>query len=686
MSFFAGILFVLTIKRDMNPKMGKMTLQFLLIFLIPWGMQTLKVILAGYNCFWHGSRFYLVITLPSIFVGVGLAASALITNKRFGVVLYIVYYILMAIWPLSVLYFYQQIYFYHPLIGIFPGTVYDEYIPITSTLLFHQIGCVCIALTLVCILMRRTGKRSFRTSNVMMLLLAVIVLLYEAPFSPFVTSRKQLEEQLVGRIETKHFLIFFKDGSLTKEHAEDIGFLHEVYFEQLRQFYQTEPQNKIHSYIFNSPGEKYRLLGTAAADFAKPWKSEMYISDESIDYTLKHELSHIFTAAFGYSPFKLSHGFNPAILEGAATASSQCYEDFPLNYLAFQAYKLDSTLSVPSLFGGLSFFSGVSSKSYCISGSFSRYMVNSYGILNFRNAYKNGFSRKIYGKSLKELGEEYRTNLFSQGFTFNKDLAEYYFGGRGLLQKTSPHYVAELTQKANELMLQGRYIEALESLKASKGSLIAISLLKVKILEKLKRFDEEIVLLREIREECSNTGACRDVELTLADCYFKKGDLVKAGNMYKNLREHANRPFFNSICAARSQALQSGEHAADVFSEDVSMKFEHYSRLLRKSNNSSLVPVVLVLSNSGHIPYNITKEVIQNWFKNQKTVDEFNALWLLRFALNHRDVDFAKDILYKNDSKSIIFSPAISEERKKMRTIELLHEKGFVCNIWVNND
>ena len=235
-------------------------------------------------------------------------------------------------------------------------------------------------------------------------------------------------------------------------------------------------------------------------------------------------------------------------------------------------------------------------------------------------------------------------------------------------------------------MEQGKYSEALESLQDAKSSLFQISLLKVAILEKLKRYDEAIILLREVREECNNAGACRDVELALANCYFKKGDLEKAGSMYKYLGEHVNRPFFTSICAARSQALQNGEHAEEVFSDNPSTKFALYSRLLRKSSNSSLVPIVLALSGSGHIPYTIAKEVIQNWFRNQRTVDEFNALWLLRFALNHRDVDFAQDILYKNDSKSIIFSPAISEERKKMRTMEYLHEKGFLCNIWVSHD
>jgi tetratricopeptide (TPR) repeat protein len=686
LSFTGGLLYILMSRANTKFKVHEFAFRYLLIFLIPWAMQAIKILFAGYSCFWHGTRFYLIITMPSIFVGVGIAASALITSRKNGIGLYILYYIIMALWPLWILYYYQQLYFYNPLIGIFPGTVYDELIPISSLLIIHQIVCNCIAVTLVIIAQSRVASRSRRTPIVMMLILAVLVAWYVSPISPFVTPHSQIEKQLQGRIETEHFLIYFKEGSLTKEAAKDIGLLHEVYYEQLKQFYQTEPQEKIHSHIFNSPEDKYQLLGTAAADFAKPWKNEIYISSEFIDNTLKHELSHVFTAAFGYSPYKLSHSFDPALLEGAATASSPIYDDFPLNYMAFQALKMDSTLSVSSLFGGLSFFGGVSSTSYCISGSFCRYLINSCGILNFRNAYKNGFSKSIYGKSLRDLAKEYKANLFSQGFVYNKDLADYYFRGQGLLQKTSPHYVAELKHEAALLMEQEKYTEALEVLKGTHKNLVQVSLMKVKILEKLERFDEAIVLLREIREVCAKSGACRDIELALANCYFMKGDFEKAGSMYQDLREHVRRPFFQTICASRLQAVQSREHAKEIFGDDNLAKFRLYSDLLSKTGNSSLVPVVLILAGSAQIPYSTSKDVIAKWFGRQKTVDEYNVLWLLRFALNHRDTDFAKDILYKNDSKSIIFSPAISEERKKMRAMELILERGFQCKIWESHE
>ncbi len=685
LSFTGGLLFILLNRGGTKVHFPKFVLKYLLIFLIPFVMQAIKILFAGYSCFWHGTRFYFVITLPSVIIGIGIAAFALISSKKHSLALFIVYYILIALMPLWILYYYQQLYFYNPLIGIFPGTVYDELIHITPLLLIHQIACICIAVLLMFLAQKNAGRQT-RIRKFVVLFLTGIAIWYLSPISPFVTPRDHIEKELKGRIRTEHFLIYFREGSLSRDAAKDFALLHEVYFDQLRQFYQTEPKTQIRSYIFHSPEEKSRLLGTAAADFAKPWKNEIYITDESLANTLKHELAHVFTSSFGYSPYKLSHGFDPAMLEGAATASSPVYDDFPLNYMAFQALSADTNLSVSSLFGGLSFFGGVSSTSYCISGSFCRYLINTYGILNFRNAYKNGFSKEIYGKSLSELGKEYKASLFAQGFVYNKDLADYYFRGQGLLQKTSPHYAAELRWESMLLMKDGRYVDALNKLQDTHRSLLQASLLKVQILEKLHRFDEAIYILREAREACGKSGACKDIELALANCYFMKGDLEKAGSMYKELWEHAHRPFFKSICAARVVAVQNREHAEDVFSDDDLVKFRLYSNLLTKSGNSSIIPVVLILSGAIDAPYAATRETIQKWFAHQKTVEEYNVLWLLRFALNHGDIEFARDILYKNDSKNIIFSPAISEERKKMRTIELILGRGFTYNIWNDHE
>jgi hypothetical protein len=688
LSFFGGLLFTKVRRQPLKNRLtGRWVVsQYLLLFIIPWVIQALKTIITCYPSLWHGSRFYFVITLPSLFAGLGIASCALLLSKKHSMRVFVLFYAIVALLPLLVLYCYKQIYFYNPLIGIFPGTVYDEYIPITMKLIYQQAGIVCISITLMVLQSAVYTLKTRRQSTILQAAMVSLLVWYVSPFSPFITTQREVERQLRGRIETQHFLIYFDASVLTGENAKHVGLMHEIYYDQLRQFYQTEPKEKIHSYMFYGPEKKYELLGTASADFSKPWKNEIYVNIESLDYTLKHELSHVFTAAFGYSPYKLAYHFNPAILEGAATASSPIYDEYPLHYLAFQAYKIDSTMDVAALFSGLNFFGGASSVSYCVSGSFSRYLIDTYGILKFREAYHDGFSKKVFGKSLSQLSKDYKVYLFSQGYTFNRELAEYFFGGPGLLQKTSPHYMAELELNAQDLIRSGRYEQALESLRGSDNGQYGISILKAKSLCKLKRYNEAIVLLCELRERYIKSGACHSIDLELADSYYESGDIEKAGSIYENLREHAPIYLLRSLYSAKKAVSGNREQESILLGDNYSEQLNLYAQLLKKNDSSELIPIFLYLSTSVDESYSGTRQTLNGWLQHQKTIDEYNVLCLLKFVLKNGDADLAQDILYKNDSKNIIFSPAISEERKKMHTMKLLLERGFQCSIWESHE
>lgn len=86
-----------------------------------------------------GILFYLIISVPSFYFGFVCGVFSFFISKKFSYLLFIGSLLLFIMLPLLEFYFNPQIYFYNPIIGIFPGTIYDEEISITNSLLLYRI-------------------------------------------------------------------------------------------------------------------------------------------------------------------------------------------------------------------------------------------------------------------------------------------------------------------------------------------------------------------------------------------------------------------------------------------------------------------------------------------------------------------------------------------------------------------
>ncbi len=78
---------------------------------------------------------------------------------------------------------------------------------------------------------------------------------------------------------------------------------------------ETKPSKKINVYLFNDREQKKILFGAGNADVAKPWQNSIYISADSWQEYLKHELVHIFTAEFGVGYLSLHLDLMPHLLK-----------------------------------------------------------------------------------------------------------------------------------------------------------------------------------------------------------------------------------------------------------------------------------------------------------------------------------------------------------------------------------
>ena len=113
----------------------------------------------------------------------------------------------------------------------------------------------------------------------------------------FTTTFSKLENDLLKKIETERFCLHY--DKLSESQAEYAALNVEYYYGELAKTLNVKPSKQIQIYLYNDRSQKKILFGAGNADVAKPWQSAVYISVDSWEQTLKHELVHIFSAEFG---------------------------------------------------------------------------------------------------------------------------------------------------------------------------------------------------------------------------------------------------------------------------------------------------------------------------------------------------------------------------------------------------
>ena len=85
-----------------------------------------------------GLVFYLVITLPSVMIGAALAVLSEFISRKFAYLFFILLYLAVLSITFFEFFYNPQIYFYNPVYGYFPGTIYDEAIGVDLKLIIYR--------------------------------------------------------------------------------------------------------------------------------------------------------------------------------------------------------------------------------------------------------------------------------------------------------------------------------------------------------------------------------------------------------------------------------------------------------------------------------------------------------------------------------------------------------------------
>ena len=215
--------------------------------------------------------------------------------------------------------------------------------------------------------------------------------------------------------------------------------------------------------------------------------------------------------------------------------------------MAALAYHFGYKTDLKHLFNFLSFFKQTSSISYIFAGSFSRYLVDKYGIEKYKKLYSDLDFKKIYGTTIDTLNMDYSKFLDNIQTKGNADKAYYYFGRKSIFYKVCPRYIASRLIDAWELYRKKRYEEAKDIFenifKLGKNYSALIGMAECE--SELGQNDKAINLLEKNLSFYKNSAYYYNIEFSLGDLQVKQGDLSGADTNYTSLmNENPNRRYY----------------------------------------------------------------------------------------------------------------------------------------------
>lgn len=362
---------------------------------------------------------------------------------------------------------------YSPLVGYFPGNLYDEQIELRAALGWARLEAalwLLAGLSATACLTDKQTSRAGKAKGGIALVAAIgaCVLRLRSGDLGYAIEASDIQRELAGKIETAHFVIHYADTPALRRDIALIAQDHELRLAQVVAQLGIAPRRKIHSYYFANGDQKAALMGARDVEMAKPWRHEIYLEQRPFPHaSLRHEIAHVVAAEFGDPWFHVSARsmmglpllVNPGLIEGLAVAA-----DWPGGYdrelTPHQATRAMQELgfkpSIDSLLS-LRFLSMSSARSYTTAGSFVRFLLEKHGPQRMRDLYRSGGNfAEAYGETAEALQAEWRGAidrilLQPEQIEATKER----FRQVGVFSRPCPHAIADRRSRAYAAFARG---------------------------------------------------------------------------------------------------------------------------------------------------------------------------------------------------------------------------------------
>lgn len=370
---------------------------------------------------------------------------------------------------------------YSPLVGYFPGNLYDELIELGAPLAWARLEA--LAWVLAALALAAKGLRGARWSVGALwprrleelkglavagtaISLGCMLALRSGALG-YRPDAEDLERALGGRHETAHFIIFYSPTAEITRDLELIAQEHELRLAQVVRTLGVAPRGKLRSYYFANDDQKARWMGARHVEMAKPWRRELYLSHAPFPHpSLRHEIAHAVAGEFGDRWFHVAARellgapvlVNPGLIEGLAVAA-----DWPGTSTGLTPHQAARAMleqgvrpSLGALFS-LRFLAVSSARGYVTAGSFVRHLLDTRGAAKLRQLYASGGDwAAVYGTPLAALEREWLTMLEETPLPADAiEAARERFRQVGVFDRPCPHAVAARRARARRALVAG---------------------------------------------------------------------------------------------------------------------------------------------------------------------------------------------------------------------------------------
>jgi len=606
----------------------------LLLLLLPFGIMLLNAIFVKNCSIAEGIGLYLLIPVITVFFA-GTLAFFVAVHYRHPRWVYFLFVAATFVYALALGYWTPAVFSFNFFYGYFPGITYDEALGIQWPLITFRVITLVLAALLywlaVRLLKHTSPQEPFVTKGVRLLRFMVeprqiftslavfgflaLTYVYRQELG-FESTSSFIQSRLGGKSETEHFIIFYDSSSFSTEEIGWVGAEHEFRLHQISEDLSLPYKGKIESYIYPTSASKQRYIGTGTTNIAKPWSGQVHLTKESLDQSLKHELVHVAFARFGVPVVRIS--LSTGLVEGVAMAIEWDWGNRTLHQYASAMMRYHAAPDIRPLMLFTGFAAQSSSVSYVVTGSFCRYLIDTYGMRKMTNVYRTADYDAVYGKPLDRLIDEWSGFIRTiPGTEQDADIVDVLFRRPAIFRKICARVIAQRQKEAGRLFAAGEFSRAStlfgENYRDGGGYSSLAGVMASAL--RLGEYDTVISTFNSIIMKDERPARFLPLFITAGDAFWARDDRVNARFLYERVRCSDVSVGLTEAASVRLASLR--DSAANDF---------YMSYFISTSSDSERTELLGHVAPTGWIPHYLRAKIDLRAGRHQDALSSFESI------------------------------------------------------------